>query len=88
MWRPFGPSPSVPLRLRRLGTIEIAGQRVAFLTCYEQLLVLTVLLSAIDSPTPIVGMVNQYWVRQTTILAAQRAGLSLVPTVRAASLNR
>ena len=75
MWRPFGDDPSVPLRLRRPGTIEIADQRVAFLICYEQLLVLPVLLSAIDRPTLIVGMANQYWVRETTIPAAQRASL-------------
>lgn len=75
MWRPFGDGPSVPLRLRRPGAIRIAGQRVAFLICYEQLLVLPVLLSAIDRPTLIVGMANQYWVRETTIPAAQRASL-------------
>ena len=75
MWRPFGAGPSVPLRLRRPGTVEIAGQRVAFLICYEQLLVLPVLLSAIDHPTLIVGMANQYWVRETSIPAAQRASL-------------
>ena len=57
------------------GPIEIAGQRIAFLICYEQLLVLPVLLSAMDRPTLIVGMANQYWVRETTIPAAQRASL-------------
>jgi hypothetical protein len=75
MWRPFGTGPSVPLRLGRPATIEVAGQRVAFLICYEQLLVLPVLVSAIDHPTLIVGMANQYWVRNTTIPAAQRASL-------------
>jgi hypothetical protein len=75
MWRPLGSGPSVPLRLGGPGTIEIAGQRVAFLICYEQLLVLPVLLSAIDHPTLIVGMANQYWVRETTIPAAQQASL-------------
>jgi hypothetical protein len=75
MWHPFGTGPSVPLRLRGSGTIDVAGQRVAFLICYEQLLVLPVLLSAIDRPTLIVGMANQYWVRETTIPAAQRASL-------------
>ena len=75
MWRPFSNGPSVPLRLGRPGTIEVAGQRVAFLICYEQLLVLPVLLSAIDHPTLIVGMANQYWVRDTNIPAAQRASL-------------
>lgn len=75
MWRPFGTGPSVPLRLQGPGTIEVAGQRVAFLICYEQLLVLPILLSAIDQPTLIVGIANQYWVRETTIPAAQRASL-------------
>jgi hypothetical protein len=75
MWRPFGTGPSVPLHLGGPGTIEIADQRVALLICYEQLLVLPVLLSAIDRPTLIVGMANQYWVRETSIPAAQRASL-------------
>jgi hypothetical protein len=76
MWRPFGAGPSVPLHVGRPGTIEVAGQRVAFLICYEQLLVLPVLLSAVDRPTLIVGMANQYWVRETSIPAAQRASLT------------
>ena len=75
MWRPVGAGPSVPLSLTLPGTVEIAGQRVAFLICYEQLLVLPVLLSAIDHPTLIVGMANQYWVREPSIPAAQRASL-------------
>ena len=66
----------MPLRLRRPGTIEIAGQRVVFLICYEQLLVLSVLLSAIERPTLIVGMANQCWVRETSIPAAQRDSLT------------
>lgn len=76
MWRPFGTGPSVPLFLGGPGTIEVAGQRVAFMICYEQLLVLPVLLSAMDRPTLIVGLANQYWVRGTTIPAAQRASLT------------
>ncbi len=75
MWRPFGNGPSVPLRLNGPGTIEVADQRVAFLICYEQLLVLPVLLSASERPTLIVGIANQYWVRETSIPAAQRASL-------------
>jgi predicted amidohydrolase len=76
MWRPFGAGPRVPLRLAGPGTIEVADQRVAFLICYEQLLVLPVLLSAVNRPTLIVGMANQYWIRETSIPAAQRASLS------------
>jgi hypothetical protein len=76
MWRPFGNGPSVPLRLDGAGTIEVADQRVAFVICYEQLLVLPVLLAASERPTLIVGMANQYWVRETSIPAAQRASLT------------
>lgn len=75
MWRPFGTGPNMARFLGRPGTIEIAGHRVAFLIGYEQLLILPVLLSAIDRPTLIVVMANQYWVRETSIPAAQRASL-------------
>lgn len=75
MWRPFGTGPSVLLRLGGRGTIEVAGQRVAFLICFEQLLVLPVLLSASERPTLLVGMANQYYVGETSIPAAQRASL-------------
>jgi hypothetical protein len=63
------------LRLHGPGTIDIAGERVAFLICYEQLLVWPILQSAIERPTLIVGMANQYWVRNTNIPAAQRASM-------------
>jgi hypothetical protein len=75
MWRPFGSGPTVPLRLTRPGTIDIAGERVAFLICYEQLLVWPFLQSAAEQPTLIVGMANQHWIRNTNIPAAQRACL-------------
>jgi len=39
MWRPSGSDASVPLRLSRLATIEIAGQPIGFRICHEQLLV-------------------------------------------------
>ena len=74
MWRPFG-GPTVPLRLRGPATMDIADERVAFLICYEQLLVWPILQSAIEHPTLIVGMANQYWIRDTSIPAAQRASM-------------
>jgi hypothetical protein len=75
MWRPFIEGPGVPLRLKGPGTMIIAGERVAFLICYEQLLVWPILQSALERPTLIVGMANQYWVRNTNIPAAQRASM-------------
>jgi hypothetical protein len=73
MWRPFTGGPSVPLRLRGEATMQVAAERVAFLICYEQLLVWPILQSAVERPTLIVGMANQYWLRDTNIPAAQRA---------------
>jgi hypothetical protein len=75
MWRPFTGGPTVPLRLNGPGTAEVAGERVAFMICYEQLLVWPILQSAVEHPTLIVGMANQYWVRDTNIPAAQRASM-------------
>jgi hypothetical protein len=75
MWRPFIGGPSVPLRLSGPGTMEVASERVAFLICYEQLLVWPMLQSAIEHPTLIVAMANQHWIRDTNIPAAQRASL-------------
>jgi hypothetical protein len=76
MWRPFTGGPTVPLRLYGPATMDIADERVAFLICYEQLLVWPILQSAIEHPTLIVGMANQYWIRDTNIPAAQRASIN------------
>jgi hypothetical protein len=73
MWRPLTGGPTVPLHLLGPGTMDVAGERVAFLICYEQLLVWPILQSAIEHPTLIVGMANQYWIRDTSIPRAQRA---------------
>ncbi len=40
---PVRSRPQRPASIERPGTIDIAGERVAFLICYEQLLVLPVL---------------------------------------------
>ena len=53
--------------------MQVAAERVAFLICYEQLLVWPILQSAVERPTVIVGMANQYWLRDTNIPAVQRA---------------
>lgn len=70
MWNPlrddsFVACPNCP------GTFEIAGHRVALLICYEQLLVLPVLLSLADSPTMLVGMSSTAWTQQTSIPRSQ-----------------
>jgi hypothetical protein len=73
MWKPFGTRNGVPLRLDGQGTIDVAGQRVAILICYEQLLVWPIVASAIERPTVLVGMANNAWTRNTNVPAGQRA---------------
>lgn len=75
MWKPFGPKDGVPLHLRSPGTAVVGGQKVAFLICYEQLLVWPVLQSALEHPTILVGQANESWTKQTNIPAAQKACL-------------
>jgi apolipoprotein N-acyltransferase len=70
MWNPFHDDgfvacPSCP------DTFEIAGQRVALLICYEQLLVLPVLLSLAESPSVLVGISSTAWTQQTSIPRSQ-----------------
>jgi hypothetical protein len=70
MWNPFHDDgfvacPSCP------DTFEIAGQRVALSICYEQLLVLPVLLSLAESPSVLVGISSTAWTQQTSIPRSQ-----------------
>jgi hypothetical protein len=72
MWRPGTPT-GVPIHLWGSGTVNIAGERAAILICYEQLLVWPILMSALDRPTLIVGIANDYWAIGTRIPAVQSA---------------
>ena len=56
MWNPLKPKQGVPLRLFGPGILEIEGQRVALLVCYEQLLTWPILASALEHPTLIVWL--------------------------------
>jgi len=76
MWKPFGPADGVPLNLTGPGTLQIGPHRLAILICYEQLLVLPILQSALEKPSLIVGISNAAWTRHTIIPAAQQACLS------------
>ena len=75
MWRPFTRS-AFPLRLASLGTVRLAGERPAFLVCYELLLTWPVLSAMFEHPTILVGVANDYWARGTPIPSAQRAALT------------
>jgi len=76
MWKPFGPADGVPLNVTGPGTLQIGSHRLAILICYEQLLVLPIVQSALEKPSLIVGISNAAWTRHTNIPAAQQACLS------------
>lgn len=58
------------------GVATFNGRRVASLICYEQLLIWPVLLSMSEKPEVILGAVNGWWARGTSIPDIQRQSLS------------
>jgi Carbon-nitrogen hydrolase len=76
MWNPLVPELSVPMHPFGPSVLEVAGERVAILICYEQLLAWPILQSAVHRPTLIVGVANDNWARGTPIPAAQRAAVT------------
>jgi apolipoprotein N-acyltransferase len=72
MWRPFSDE-GVPVNLFGPGTIPVQNQRTAVLICYEQLLVWPFLSSAIDHPTILITVANDYWAKRTPIPKIQNA---------------
>ena len=75
MWKPLSPS-GFPLRLTGRGTVPIADERTGVLICYELVLTWPVLTMSLEHPTILVGLANDYWARQTSIPAVQRAALT------------
>ena len=73
MWQPFGGKDNTALRFTGPATLTVANHRSAVLICYEQLLTWPILQSALDHPTLILGIANDYWCRGTRIDAAQQA---------------
>jgi hypothetical protein len=90
MWRP-GTSSGVPIHLGGTGTVNDAGERVAVLVCYEQLLVWPVLTALLQHPTVILGIANDYWAASTRIPRVQSAAATAwvklfgIPLVTAAN---
>jgi apolipoprotein N-acyltransferase len=76
MWNPLVPEQSVPMHPFGPSVFEVAGERVAILICYEQLLAWPILQSAVHRPTLVVGVANDNWARGTPIPAAQRAAMT------------
>jgi apolipoprotein N-acyltransferase len=74
MWNPLK-AVTAHLYLHGSGVIDLHGQRVAVLICYEQLLTWPVLISMAQRPTVLVGVANDYWVAGTPIPSFQLAAV-------------
>ncbi len=72
MWKPFSDD-GVPLKLLGRGTIHIRAQKAAVLICYEQVLVWPFLSSAVERPTILLTISNDYWAKNTLIPAIQQS---------------
>lgn len=72
-WKPFGGPDNTSLRFTGPATMPIAGHRAAVLICYEQLLTWPILQSALENPTIILGIANNYWCRGTRVPQAQQS---------------
>lgn len=70
----FGPTLPSPSRCY-FGLPQPPGERAAVLICYEQLLVWPVVAAALDRPTLLVGIANDYWAVGTRIPAVQKGEL-------------
>jgi hypothetical protein len=72
MWKPLGDD-GVPLKLFGRGTIRVHAQKAAVLICYEQVLVWPFLSSAVERPTILLTISNDYWAKNTLSPAIQQA---------------
>lgn len=79
MWQPWrswlGLSGGARATLFGDPVVEVAGQRIAPLICYEQLVVWPVLQSVFHRPNLIVAIANGWWARDTSIPAIQLASV-------------
>ena len=66
MWKPFSLD-GVPLNLFGPGTIPVQNERAAVLICYEEILVWPFLSSAVEHPTVLIAVANDYWAKRTPI---------------------
>ncbi len=77
MWQPwrswFGESGGARAHLFANPVVELGGERIAPLICYEQLILWPVLQSAQHSPGMIVAVGNGWWTKGTSIVAIQKA---------------
>lgn len=77
MWQPwriwFGEDGGANAHFFASPVVEVDGQRLAPLICYEQLLVWPVLQSMLGDPDVIVAVGNGWWTADSSIVAIQRA---------------
>lgn len=76
MWKPLNGS-GVPLNLFGPAVMEVRGQRVAPLLCYETLLVWPVLQSMTKQPLTILAVANDHWALGETIPRFQRIAVAV-----------
>jgi apolipoprotein N-acyltransferase len=70
MWRPWA-AESVAANPLGSGVGQVAGRRVAYAICYEQLLTFPILVSMANHPDVLVGAANDWWARETSIPTIQ-----------------
>jgi hypothetical protein len=77
MWQPWrswlGTSSGARAHFFANPIVEIGGQHVAPLICYEQLIVWPILQSMLHDPDVVVAVGNGWWTSGTSIVAIQRA---------------
>ncbi|WP_235681010.1 conjugal transfer protein TraB [Agrobacterium vitis] len=80
MWQPWldwtGQGGGARADLLRNPTVDIDGQKIAPLICYEQLILWPVLQSMLHSPDIIVATGNGWWTVGTSIVAIQKASVT------------
>lgn len=91
MWRPWA-SDSIAADPFGSGIGLVAGRRVAYAICYEQLLTFPMLVSMANRPDVIVGAANDWWARNTSIPTIQGQALDVwgrlfgLPVIRATNI--
>lgn len=77
MWQPWRAWLAAPGGARAYFFLNpvatVAGQKIALLICYEQLIVWPVLQSMLHDPDAVVATSNAWWTADTSIAAIQRA---------------
>lgn len=91
MWRPWSDESALPAWFMPQ-SVEIEGERAAFLICYEQLLFWPPLVALSTDPDVLIGMSNDWWARGGDIPAIQvsvlRAWASLFDKSLIYAVNR